>query len=106
MFCSALSATIVANLQVEIGSYFRAGNLVSHPAEKSDADNVVGMAWNRLPARFGGHDPLVRSISAGHREERVDALGFVVLPQCATISPSVVATADIFTFQSERCAAQ
>lgn len=28
VFCSALSATIVANLQIEIGSYFRAGSLV------------------------------------------------------------------------------
>jgi len=28
IFCSALSTTIVANLQLEIGSYFKAGALV------------------------------------------------------------------------------
>ena len=29
VFCSALGATIVSNLQIEIGSYFRHGSLVS-----------------------------------------------------------------------------
>ena len=28
VFCSALGATIVANIQLEIGSYFRAGSQV------------------------------------------------------------------------------
>ena len=37
IFCAAMSATIVANIQVEIGSYFDAGSLVSRPKRSRES---------------------------------------------------------------------
>lgn len=45
MFCSALSATIVANLQVEIGSYFRAGSLVCLPHREEFIADEDKSSW-------------------------------------------------------------
>lgn len=65
VFCSALGATIVANLTIEIGSYFHAGALVSliRPYYLNAVSHIilVIMAWYSVSLRSDGYDPSLRS---------------------------------------------